>query len=197
MKNDLPLRSVGTLSKGQLQHLVPPHDAGADRPASPGFQSVRYKESNAASIVHRCTIPGKSTTIDSLYFNSRFSMVRVLSLADASEVPEGQGRAFPAGEQMIAVFREESQLFAIDDFCPHQGASLACGWLEEGAVACPWHAWRFSIRTGQWLDNPRLQVATYKVWEEAGKIWVELPDPPSSEKDEQALPPPCSGSEGS
>ncbi|MFM8172533.1 MAG: Rieske (2Fe-2S) protein [Pirellulaceae bacterium] len=121
-------------------------------------------------------------------------MVRVLSLADASEVPEGQGRAFPAGEQMIAVFREGSQFFAIDDFCPHQGASLACGWLEEGAVACPWHAWKFSIRTGQWLDNPRLKVATYKVWEDEGKIWVELPESPSSENSE---PPPSSPSAGS
>ncbi len=32
---------------------------------------------------------------------------------------------------MIAVFCENGQHFAIDDFCPHQGASLAEGYIEK------------------------------------------------------------------
>ncbi|MEZ6075449.1 MAG: Rieske (2Fe-2S) protein [Pirellulaceae bacterium] len=46
--------------------------------------------------------------------------------------------------------------YAIDDFCPHQGASLAAGYIVEGcAVACAWHHWRFSLEDGTWLDNPK------------------------------------------
>ena len=76
---------------------------------------------------------------------------------------------------MIAIFNEEGNFFAIDDFCPHQGASLACGYLQDGAVSCPWHAWRFSIHDGAWLDNPKIKVDCYKVFVEGEDLLVELP----------------------
>ena len=41
----------------------------------------------------------------------------------------------------IAVFHtEEGELFAIDDTCTHQDASLADGWVEGCEVECPLHA---------------------------------------------------------
>ena len=54
----------------------------------------------------------------------------------------------------IAVFHTETgEVFAIDDTCTHQDASLADGWLEGDEVECPLHASRFSVRTGQ-VDAP-------------------------------------------
>jgi nitrite reductase (NADH) small subunit/3-phenylpropionate/trans-cinnamate dioxygenase ferredoxin subunit len=38
------------------------------------------------------------------------------------------------------------------------GASLAGGYVENGSVICPWHAWRFCVKSGDWLDNPRSSV---------------------------------------
>ena len=34
---------------------------------------------------------------------------------------------------------------------------------EEGNVTCPWHAWRFCVTDGKWVDNPRLGVDTFEV----------------------------------
>ena len=119
------------------------------------------------------------------------------AVARVGGIPAGEGRTFEVAGRLVAVFFDGERYHALDDLCPHMGASLGAGEVQEGVVACPWHAWRFSIRTGQWVDNPRLQVATYKVWEEEGRIWVELPDPPPVEKTEQVpLPPPggCGGS---
>jgi len=48
------------------------------------------------------------------------------------------------------------QLFAIDAECPHQGAALEEGDIEEvgsaSCVACPRHGWTFDLRTG-WCDD--------------------------------------------
>ncbi len=66
---------------------------------------------------------------------------------------------------MVAVFNNEGQYFAIDDMCPHMGASLASGHFEpaDGTVACPWHGWRFDTRDGTWCDNRRLKIDAYVV----------------------------------
>lgn len=86
-----------------------------------------------------------------------------ITVARVGEIPEGQGHAFNVGDRLIAIFNDGGTYFAIDDFCPHMGASLAGGYLEDGAVACPWHAWRFSIHDGSWLDNPKICVDSFPV----------------------------------
>lgn len=99
-------------------------------------------------------------------------MSHFVAVAKTDEIPEGQGRAFPVEEQLIAIFQVNGQFLAIDDICPHQGASLAEGHVCEGEVACPWHAWRFRLDDGTWADNPRLRVNSYEVRVEGDQILV-------------------------
>ncbi len=86
-----------------------------------------------------------------------------VAVAKVGEIPDGCGRAFAVNGRMIAVFCEKGEHFAIDDFCPHQGASLAEGHVENKCVACPWHYWRFSVTDGRWLDSPRIRVDAFAV----------------------------------
>ena len=83
------------------------------------------------------------------------------TIAKTDEIPEGEGRAFPVEDVLVAVFNDSGTFRAISDMCPHMGASLAAGFLEEGVVACPWHAWRFDTRDGTWCDNPRVKIDAY------------------------------------
>jgi nitrite reductase/ring-hydroxylating ferredoxin subunit len=108
-----------------------------------------------------------------------------VTVAQVGEIPEGQGRAFPVGKRMVAVFLKDARYFAIDDFCPHQGASLAEGYVEGCAVACPWHHWRFSIVDGSWLDNPKIAVETYRVRVIGQNIQVQVPDEEVQVPDEE------------
>jgi 3-phenylpropionate/trans-cinnamate dioxygenase ferredoxin subunit len=65
----------------------------------------------------------------------------------------------------IALWRtDDGTVYAIDDTCTHQDASLADGWLEGCAVECPLHASRFDLRTGA-VDAPpaKLGVRTHEV----------------------------------
>jgi len=85
------------------------------------------------------------------------------TVARVGDIPDGQGVAFAVGGRMVAVFNQGSEYFAIDDICPHMGASLAGGHVEQGIVACPWHAWRFCIADGTWCDNPRVKIDRFDV----------------------------------
>jgi nitrite reductase (NADH) small subunit/3-phenylpropionate/trans-cinnamate dioxygenase ferredoxin subunit len=100
------------------------------------------------------------------------------SVAKVGAVPEGQGRCFTVDGRMVGVFLLDGQYYAINDLCPHMGASLASGWLdrETASVSCPWHAWRFSVKDGTWLDNPKIRTECYDVRVEGDSIQVRFPD---------------------
>ncbi|MEX0936741.1 MAG: nitrite reductase small subunit NirD [Pirellulales bacterium] len=99
-------------------------------------------------------------------------MSEFVTVAKVGAIAAGRGEAFPLGERLVAVFHVDGEYFAIDDFCPHMGASLSAGHVEGKTVTCPWHAWRFCIREGTWCDNPRLKVSAYEVRVEGDQIQV-------------------------
>ncbi|MCA9247462.1 MAG: Rieske 2Fe-2S domain-containing protein [Planctomycetales bacterium] len=95
-----------------------------------------------------------------------------ITVARVGSIPEGRGETFTVGERMIAIFNDHGEYFAIDDLCPHMGASLGAGEVHEGVVACPWHAWRFKICDGTWCDNPRIKIDRFEVRVEGDAIQV-------------------------
>jgi len=95
------------------------------------------------------------------------------TVAKVGAIPEGEGASFQVGNRLVAVFNYQGSYMAIDDLCPHMGASLGSGYLdEEGTVTCPWHAWRFRVCDGKWADNPRLAVDTFEVRVQGDEIQV-------------------------
>ena len=101
-----------------------------------------------------------------------------ITVAKVGAIPEGEGQSFQVGDRLVAVFLQDGQYFAIDDLCPHMGASLGAGYLDdEGDVTCPWHAWRFCVSNGKWADNPRLAVDTFDVRVVGNEIQVRVARP--------------------
>ncbi len=98
-----------------------------------------------------------------------------VTVARVGSIPPGRGETFAVGDRLVAVFNDDGTYRAIDDLCPHMGASLGAGAVEEGAVTCPWHAWRFRLCDGAWCDNPRLGVDTFEVRVQGEEIQVRLP----------------------
>jgi 3-phenylpropionate/trans-cinnamate dioxygenase ferredoxin subunit len=97
-------------------------------------------------------------------------MIRVCTVID---LPPGEAVRIVANPP-IAVFNADGELYAIDDTCTHQDASLADGWVEGCEVECPLHASRFNLRTGE-VDAPpaKLPVRVHKVSVVDGQIMVE------------------------
>lgn len=91
-------------------------------------------------------------------------MSEFVTVAKVGAIPEGTGTAFVVGERLVAVFNLGGGRYeAINDLCPHMGASLADGSVENGIVTCPWHAWRFRTSDGTWCDNPRIGTDAFEV----------------------------------
>jgi len=103
------------------------------------------------------------------------------TVARVGDIPPGEGRSYCVSGRMVGVFFVDGEYYAINDLCPHMGASLSAGPVEDKAVMCPWHAWRFSICDGSWLDAPKSKVRaeTYEVQVAGDEIQVRIPDPPA------------------
>jgi nitrite reductase/ring-hydroxylating ferredoxin subunit len=42
-------------------------------------------------------------------------------------------------------------------------------------VVCPWHAWRWDVKTGANVNNPAVKMACFPVSVDSGRLFVELP----------------------
>ena len=102
-------------------------------------------------------------------------MTQLIAVGKVGEIPEGEAKVVIVNRRDVAVFRSGGEFFAIDDCCPHAGASLAGGFVEDGVVTCPWHAWRFRLADGAWADNPRVKTGCYPVRAVGDELFVELP----------------------
>jgi 3-phenylpropionate/trans-cinnamate dioxygenase ferredoxin component len=99
----------------------------------------------------------------------------MFAVCPLAELGRGEARRVEV-EPPIALFHtEDGQLFAIDDTCTHQDASLADGWLEGCEVECPLHASRFDLRTGA-VDAPpaKRPVRTHDVTVADGIIHLSV-----------------------
>lgn len=74
----------------------------------------------------------------------------------------------------LAVFDNGGELFAMEDSCPHAGASLCGGRIENGQVRCPAHGLRFDLRSGQ-MRGTELAVRVFPVREHQGRLQLVLP----------------------
>ena len=97
------------------------------------------------------------------------------ALGSLSQLPAGEGREFPIGETLIAVFHARNgKVYATQALCPHRNGPLADGLLGGSTLICPFHAWKFDLTTG----NPLLGDCAITVYpvrlSNDGQIWVTL-----------------------
>jgi len=96
----------------------------------------------------------------------------VIEVCPVADVPEGEAVRVDA-DPPIAVFKVRGELYAIDDTCTHQDASLADGWVEGCLVECPLHASCFDLRTGAVTGPPaRRPVRTHAIVVVDGVVFV-------------------------
>src|SRR5688572_1591904 len=93
---------------------------------------------------------------------------------EISRLPQGNGRTVELKGRRFAVFNSQGSFFAIDDTCPHVGASLGDGFCDNGIVHCPMHGWAFEIATGACRSNPAKPVNTYPTRVMDGWLQIQI-----------------------
>lgn len=102
--------------------------------------------------------------------------MKLETVGPLEELPDGEGFLFKSGALEIAVFRNGELVSAIENACPHAGASLCSGYADGQIVVCPWHGWEFDIATGKGLSVEGIDAESFRVVTKGGIVQVELPD---------------------
>ena len=75
--------------------------------------------------------------------------------------------------QAVLLANVEGTLFAIEDKCSHEDASLYNGALKGDCVECPLHGSRFDLKTGQPKEEPATEpVKTFPVERQGDEIYI-------------------------
>ncbi|THD73964.1 hypothetical protein E7681_10165 [Thalassobius vesicularis] len=78
--------------------------------------------------------------------------VRIAQSADL-DIPRPVMPITLQGRRLVLFRDDDGQLGLIGRHCPHRGADLCYGRLEDNGLRCPFHGWHFD-RTGQCVEQP-------------------------------------------
>jgi len=74
----------------------------------------------------------------------------------------------------LALFSVGSQVYAVDNRCPHMGFPLHRGSVKDGILTCHWHHARFDLASGGTFDQWADDVPVYPVEVRGEEIYVDL-----------------------
>jgi nitrite reductase/ring-hydroxylating ferredoxin subunit/ferredoxin-thioredoxin reductase catalytic subunit len=89
------------------------------------------------------------------------------------DLPAGTTRHVKVGKNDIALARVGDEVFALSNICRHAFGPLSEGYLDGFELMCPWHGWRYDVRTGT-TDHPNADVRTYPVRVVDGEVVVTV-----------------------
>jgi 3-phenylpropionate/trans-cinnamate dioxygenase ferredoxin subunit len=97
------------------------------------------------------------------------------SICAVAEIPDGGSRLVERGGRKIALFRIGDEVFAFAAACPHKDGPLWEGQVstKRCEVICPWHRFRFDLRSGKSVTYDKLVARTYPVSVRGGQVFVE------------------------
>ena len=101
-------------------------------------------------------------------------MSNFVSVAKVNDIPPGQGKTVQVAGKNIALFNVDGSFYAVDDTCLHRGGPLGEGELTGHLVTCPWHGWKYDVRTGISITNPAAQVNCYETKVEGEDLSISL-----------------------
>jgi nitrite reductase/ring-hydroxylating ferredoxin subunit len=79
------------------------------------------------------------------------------------------------GSQRICLVLNNNNLLAIEDRCSHNGESLSKGTVNYvGEVVCPWHGYRFNLKTGRESGERSRDLVTFPVKENEEGVFIGI-----------------------
>lgn len=80
----------------------------------------------------------------------------------------------------LLLLHEAGRTWVVEDRCPHRGARLAKGELDDGHLWCPQHGFRYDLESGDRVQPPvtgggRECLVRFEVAARDGRIGILLP----------------------
>ena len=110
------------------------------------------------------------TTISREDDNERYTFA-----ANMSNLQESGCLSIQIQNHIIALFYHNSNVYAVDNRCPHMGFPLNQGTVKDGILTCHWHHARFDLNSGGTFDQWAGDVRSYPVEiRNENEIWVDV-----------------------
>jgi nitrite reductase/ring-hydroxylating ferredoxin subunit len=97
-----------------------------------------------------------------------------VKVAGVNELKPGEGKMVAANGLEIALFNVNGTFHAIENTCSHRGGPLGEGMLDGDIVTCPWHGWRYDVKTGISVVMPSISVRSFEVKVEGEDVLVNI-----------------------
>lgn len=108
-------------------------------------------------------------------------------VAGCDELEDGKPFVVRFGREEVCVLRWDGQFLAFANNCPHMDAPMQWGYIEAGFIECPWHGYRYDLRSGRRIRVPgATPLVVYPVRISDGDVYVgpAPPVPPRRPNDE-------------
>ena len=97
-----------------------------------------------------------------------------IAVARQDELSPGKMMRVEISGRRYLIAQVEDEYFAVDDNCSHEDSSLYLGCLQGDMIRCSLHGSRFSLRTGQPVEEPADEaIGTYALKLQDGQIWID------------------------
>jgi nitrite reductase/ring-hydroxylating ferredoxin subunit len=100
------------------------------------------------------------------FFETKINWYKLFDSVEAGNrmVKIGNVTTLQVGKKMICIAHTTEGFFAVNDKCPHNGASLGNGsCTSEGSIVCPVHRYHFDLKTGRAKSGLGDCVETYPI----------------------------------
>jgi NADPH-dependent 2,4-dienoyl-CoA reductase/sulfur reductase-like enzyme/nitrite reductase/ring-hydroxylating ferredoxin subunit len=96
-------------------------------------------------------------------------------VAHIDDLKDGEMKKVQVEGRDILLLRLDGDYYAHSHSCPHYGAPLETGILQNGRIVCPWHHAVFSAKNGGLLEPPSKDaLENYKVDIDGDKVMVRI-----------------------
>jgi nitrite reductase (NADH) small subunit len=98
-----------------------------------------------------------------------------VTVARVEDVPPGTVTTVRAGDEEIALVHCGGSFYATQNACIHLEGPLGQGHVEDDCLlTCPWHGWRYDVRTGENDFDLAIKLRTFEVAVEDGDVRVRV-----------------------
>jgi nitrite reductase/ring-hydroxylating ferredoxin subunit len=73
-------------------------------------------------------------------------------VAELGALEAGRTFCVKTNDVSLVLVKQDGQVYALENKCPHLGLPLGRGKLVGGEIVCPFHGSRFDVRTGENTD---------------------------------------------
>ncbi len=103
-----------------------------------------------------------------------------IALDNSANLPAGRAKPIRIMSENYTLYRGHSgKAHVVAQRCPHRGAMMHLGWVEDDDIRCVYHGWKFDC-TGQCVDQPaeepgynrKAKIPTYPTREHMGLIFA-------------------------